>query len=152
MPQKRNFNWDRKPGRNPQFLPGFSILNLFLTNYAIWRSLIKGIRMIEKKVIYYTLENGNSPFKDWLKKLDNLSRAIVVRFIQRVATGGARKSVKALKDGIFEIKITHGPGYRVYFAEDGNEIIILLVGGDKKTQTRDIDKAKEFWRNYGKQT
>ena len=108
--------------------------------------------MIEKKVIYYTLENGNSPFKDWLKKLDNLSRAIVVRFIQRVATGGARKSVKALKDGIFEIKITHGPGYRVYFAEDDNEIIILLVGGDKKTQTRDIDKAKEFWRTYGKQT
>ena len=108
--------------------------------------------MIEKKVIYYTLENGNSPFKDWLKKLDNLSRAIVVRFIQRVASGGARKSIKALKDGIFEIKITHGPGYRVYFAEDGNDIIILLIGGDKKTQTRDIDKAKEFWRTYGKQT
>lgn len=108
--------------------------------------------MIEKQVIYYTLENGNSPFRDWLKKLDNLSRAIVVRFIQRVASGGARKSIKALKDGIFEIKITHGPGYRVYFAEDGNDIIILLIGGDKKTQTRDIDKAKEFWRNYGKQT
>ncbi|USN48721.1 MAG: type II toxin-antitoxin system RelE/ParE family toxin [Pseudobdellovibrionaceae bacterium] len=108
--------------------------------------------MIEKQVIYYTLENGNSPFRDWLKKLDNLSRAIVVRFIQRVASGGARKSIKALKDGIFEIKITHGPGYRVYFAEDGNDIIILLIGGDKKTQTRDIDKAKEFWRTYGKQT
>ena len=93
--------------------------------------------MIEKKVIYYATENGGSPFKDWLKKLDNLSRAIVVRFVQRVATGGAKKSIKALKDGIFEIKITHGPGYRVYYAEDGDEIIILLVGGDKKTQSRD---------------
>ena len=100
--------------------------------------------MIEKKVIYYTAENGSSPFSDWLRKLDNLSRAIVVRFIQRVATGGAKKSIKALKDGIFEIKITHGPGYRVYFAEDGDEIIILLVGGDKKTQSRDIEKAKEL--------
>ena len=106
--------------------------------------------MIDKKVIYYATENGSSPFKDWLKKLDNLSRAIVVRFIQRIATGGAKKSIKALKDGIFEIKITHGPGYRVYYAEDGDEIIILLVGGDKKTQSRDIEKAKEYWRNYGK--
>lgn len=106
--------------------------------------------MIEKKVIYYTLENGSSPFADWLKKLDNLSRAIVVRFVQRVATGSAKKSIKALKDGIYEIKITHCPGYRVYFAEDGDEIIILLVGGDKKTQSRDINKAKEYWRNYGK--
>lgn len=106
--------------------------------------------MINKKVIYYTLENGESPFENWLKKLDNLSRAIVVRFVQRVATGGAKKSIKALKDGIFEIKITHGPGYRVYFAEDGDEIIILLVDGDKKTQSRDIDKAKEYWKNYGK--
>ena len=106
--------------------------------------------MINKKVIYYALENGRSPFKDWLQKLDNLSKAIVVRFIQRVAAGGAKKSVKGLKGGIFEIKITHGPGYRVYFAEDGDEIIILLVGGDKKTQSRDIDKAKEYWRDYGK--
>ena len=106
--------------------------------------------MINKKVIYYSLENGESPFENWLKKLDNLSRAIVVRFVQRVANGGAKKSIKALKGGIFEIKITHGPGYRVYFAEDGDEIIILLVGGDKKTQSRDIDKAKEYWRNYGK--
>ena len=106
--------------------------------------------MINKKIIYYTLENGESPFENWLKKLDNLSRAIVVRFVQRVATGGAKKSIKALKDGIFEIKITHGPGYRVYFAEDGDEIIILLVDGDKKTQSRDIDKAKEYWKNYGK--
>lgn len=106
--------------------------------------------MINKKIIYYTLENGDSPFENWLMKLDKLSRAIVVRFVQRVATGGAKKSIKALKDGIFEIKITHGSGYRVYFAEDGDEIIILLVGGDKKTQSRDIDKAKEYWRNYGK--
>lgn len=106
--------------------------------------------MIQKRVVYYTLTNENSPFEDWLKALDNLSRAIVVRFIQRVAAGGAKKSIKALKDGIFEIKINHGPGYRVYFAEDGDEIIILLLAGDKKTQGRDIQKAKEYWRSYGK--
>lgn len=106
--------------------------------------------MIIKKIKYFVAENGSSPFEDWLNKLDNIAQAIVSRFIHRVAKGGAKKSIKALKDGVFEIKITHGPGYRVYFAEDGNELIILLVGGDKKTQSRDIDKAKELWRNYGK--
>jgi putative addiction module killer protein len=106
--------------------------------------------MIQKKVIYYAFRSGHSPFKDWLKRLDNLSRAIVIRFIQRVATGGAKKSVKALRDGIFEIKITYGPGYRVYFAEDGDKVILLLIAGDKKTQARDIQKAKEYWRSYGK--
>ncbi len=106
--------------------------------------------MIIKKIKYFVTENGNSPFEDWMNKLDNVAQAIVFRFIQRVAKGGAKKSIKVLKDGVFEIKITHGPGYRVYFAEDGNEFIILLVGGDKKTQSRDIDKAKELWRNYGK--
>ena len=106
--------------------------------------------MIIKKIIYFVTENGSSPFEDWLNKLDNVSQAIVSRFVHRVAKGGAKKSIKALKDGVFEIKITHGPGYRVYFAEDGNELIILLVGGDKKTQSRDIDKAKDLWRNYGK--
>ena len=67
-----------------------------------------------------------------------------------MAKGGAKKSIRALKDGVFEIKIPYGPGYRVYFAEDGKSLIILLVGGDKKTQNRDIEKAKEIWRNYGK--
>ena len=74
----------------------------------------------------------------------------MIRLIQRVASGGAKKSVKSLKNGIYEIKTPHGPGYRVYFAEDQGEIIILLAGGDKKTQGRDIEKAKEYWRNYGK--
>ena len=106
--------------------------------------------MNNKKVKYFVKENGSSPFEDWLNKLEIKLQAIVVRFIQRVAQGGSKKSIKALKDGIFEIKINYGPGYRLYFAEDGNEIIILLVGGDKKTQNSDIDKAKELWRNYGK--
>ena len=106
--------------------------------------------MIIKKIIYFVTENGSSPFEDWFSKLDKLARVIIIRTIQRVAKGGAKKSIKALKDGVFEIKISSGPGYRVYFAEDGNDIIVLLIAGDKKTQSRDIDKAKEYWRNYGK--
>ena len=52
---------------------------------------------------------------------------------------------------LFEIKIPHGPGLRVYFGEDGDKIILLLVGGDKRSQSRDIKKAKEYWSNYVKQ-
>ncbi len=103
-----------------------------------------------KKVRYFVTENGKSPFEDWLNRLDNSVQAIVVRLIQRIAKSGAKESIRTLKDGIFEIKIPYGPGYRIYFAEDGKDLIILLIGGDKKTQNRDIEKAKEIWRNYGK--
>ena len=103
-----------------------------------------------KKVRYFVTENGKSPFEDWLNRLDNSVQAIVVRLIQRIAKSEAKESIRTLKDGIFEIKIPYGPGYRIYFAEDGKDLIILLIGGDKKTQNRDIEKAKEIWRNYGK--
>ena len=95
-------------------------------------------------------ENGISPFETWFEKLEQTTRAIIARSIQKVAQGGGKASVRSLKAGIFEIKISYGPGYRVYFAEEGNEIIILLIGGDKKSQGRDIRKAKDFWSSYGK--
>lgn len=104
---------------------------------------------MKKSVHYYTKNNGKSPFLDWINSLDIKQQVIVDRYIQRVARGGARKSVKNLKDGVFEIKIPYSSGLRVYFGEDGNKIILLLVGGDKKTQNRDIKKAKEYWRYYG---
>lgn len=106
--------------------------------------------MISKNVLYYVTENGKTPFLDWINNLDIGSQIIVDRLIQRVAQGGAKKSIKNLKDGIFEIKIPHASGFRVYFGEDGKKIILLLIGGDKKTQNRDIKKAKEYWRDYGK--
>lgn len=106
--------------------------------------------MATKKILYYVTENGKSPFLEWINDLDMKSEIIVDRLIQRVAQGGAKKSIKSLKDGVFEIKIPHASGLRVYFAEDGKTVIVLLVGGDKKTQTRDIKKAKEYWSNYGK--
>jgi len=92
---------------------------------------------------------GKTPFLDWISSLDMKSEIIVDRFIQRVAQGGAKKSIKSLKGGVFEIKIQHGPGLRVYFGENDGPALVLLTGGDKKTQSRDIKKAKEFWSNYG---
>lgn len=106
--------------------------------------------MASKRVVYYVTKNGTAPFEDWLNKLPSPTQAVIMRMVQRVASGGAKKSVAALKGGIFEIKIPRGPGYRVYFAESGNQLIVLLAGGDKKLQRHDIKKAKAYWSSYGK--
>ncbi len=107
--------------------------------------------MATKDVYYYVLQSGKSPFLEWINSLDLQKQIIVDRYIQRVAQEGAGKSIKNLKDGVFEIKISYGGGLRVYFGEEKNKIILLLIGGDKKTQGKDIKKAKKYWREYGKQ-
>lgn len=104
--------------------------------------------MTKKIVKYYETETGESPFLRWIKKQDTTTRTIVIKYIERVAKGSSLKNIKALKDGIFEIKIFYGSGLRVYFAEEGECIILLLIGGDKSSQQSDIKKAKEYWRNY----
>ena len=71
-----------------------------------------------KSIHYYIKNNGKSPFLDWVNSLDIKQQVIVDRYIQRVAQGGARKSVKSLKDGVLEIKIPYSSGLRVYFGED----------------------------------
>jgi putative addiction module killer protein len=55
---------------------------------------------------------------------------------------------RGIGEGVFELRIDFGPGYRIYFGLDGSELVVLLIGGTKKTQQRDIDTAKHYWRNY----
>jgi putative addiction module killer protein len=55
---------------------------------------------------------------------------------------------RGVGEGVFELRIDLGPGYRVYFGEDGERLVILLIAGTKRTQRRDIEAAKQFWRNY----
>ncbi len=57
---------------------------------------------------------------------------------------------KAVGDGVLELRMDFGPGYRVYFAEDGPDVVLLLLGGDKSTQDKDIETAKTYWREYRK--
>jgi len=59
---------------------------------------------------------------------------------------------KFVGDGVHELRIAYGPGYRVYFGREGNFVVILLSGGDKGSQTRDITKAKEFWLDYNRRS
>ena len=102
------------------------------------------MKRIEK---FQTLE-GKEPFQEWIDEVDSFVQAKIYAYIDRVALGAAKKNIKSLGDGIFEIKITYGSGYRVYFGQAGLKIVLLLLGGDKGSQKRDIIKAKEYWRIY----
>ena len=103
-----------------------------------------------KKVEFYQTATGKQPCREWLDSLEVSIRRKVLAYITRVAGGGSKKNIRALGDGIFEVKVDHGPGFRVYFAEVGTVLILLLVGGDKSSQFRDIQQAKDYWRTYEK--
>ncbi len=97
----------------------------------------------------YVAPSGKKPYVSWEKKLDRQTRGIVAARIARLKIGnlGDCKALAKAK-GIYELRIHHGAGYRVYFGKKKQAIVILLCGGDKGTQKKDIQKAKMFWEEY----
>ena len=86
-------------------------------------------------------------FVEWLDSLRDIrAKARVLVRIERLAAGNPG-DVKPISEGVSELRIDYGPGYRVYFKKRGRELVILLAGGDKSTQTRDIKKALRLARN-----
>lgn len=98
------------------------------------------------KIITYTTSRGKSPFWDWESTLDTKVQAIVANRIDRLRLGnmGDCKPIKGAA-GIKELRINFGPGYRIYIGMHGTTIVVLLAGGDKGSQERDIEKAKQYW-------
>ena len=93
------------------------------------------------------VESGKSPFADWFNALNAVTAARVDKYVRRLETGNF-SSAKSLREGVFELKMDFGPGYRVYFGRDGKTIIILLGGGSKRRQSADIAAAIERWKRY----
>ena len=88
-------------------------------------------------------------FAQWLKRLkDSNARSRINVLIRRISLMGNLGDCKPVGDGVSELRIDCGPGYRLYFAQRGREIILLLIGGDKSSQKRDIEKAKELNGHY----
>ena len=88
-------------------------------------------------------------FNKWLNKLnDNKARFKINTRIRRIAAQNHFGDSKPVGGGIFELRINYGPGYRVYYAQRGEEIILLLVGGNKSSQQSDIEKAKNILAKY----
>ena len=87
-------------------------------------------------------------FSKWLYKLKDIQGKVsILRRVDRMKKGNFG-DFKSIGDGIYELRFTIGPGYRVYYTQKGDEIIILLVGGDKSTQSKDIEKAKELLKEF----
>ena len=98
-------------------------------------------------VLYYQTATGGAPCLQWLEGLrDARGRAAIRIRINRLMNGNFL-NCKSLGGGLFELKISVGPGYRVYFGEDG-DTVVLLKGGDKNTQPQDIAKARQYWSEY----
>jgi len=101
-----------------------------------------------REVLEYETEAGKCPFRDWLSSLKDIrGRALIRKRINRVRSGNLGNT-RSVGSGVFELKIDFGPGYRVYYGEDGPTIVVLLCGGDKKSQNKDIDHAKAYWKDY----
>lgn len=99
---------------------------------------------------YYLEDDGSAPFTEWLTNLrDRDAHARISARLNRLKLGNFG-SVKALGDGVCEMKIDYGPGYRLYYAMQGKSIVLLLIGGDKSTQKQDIKRAKTFWQRQQK--
>lgn len=95
----------------------------------------------------YVTDAGASPFGDWFDDLDSAAAARVTVAVTRIGRG-AVSNVKGVGDGVFEFRIDAGPGYRIYFGRDGDRLVILVGGGTKRRQDRDIEAAKARWAHY----
>lgn len=100
---------------------------------------------------YVTLSRKN-PFSKWLLGLRDIHARAKIRIRLNRLRAGNFGDVKSVGQGISELRITYGPGYRVYFARENNVIVLLLCGGDKSSQTTDIKQAKEYWIDYKKRS
>lgn len=99
------------------------------------------------EIRYYVAAGGRQPFAGWFADLEPVARAKVTRAIARLELGHV-SNVKSVGEGVLECRIDFGPGYRVYFGRDGEALVILLTGGTKKRQQRDIDAARAYWQDY----
>ena len=97
----------------------------------------------------YLRVDGTCPFQAWFEDLDDVANARVTRFLTRLEQGNT-SNVKPVGEGVSELKVDFGPGYRVYFAMDGRTLVILLGGGTKKRQNDDIAAAQDAWADYKK--
>jgi putative addiction module killer protein len=101
-----------------------------------------------RKIKNYIDEHGNEPFGKWISGLrDGDGRSRINVRIRRIEKYGNFGDCGPVGDGVHELVVDAGPGYRVYFGEDGDDLI-LLGGGDKSTQSSDIKKAKQRWSDF----
>ena len=101
------------------------------------------------EVLEYLDWNGRSPYAEWFESLSAQAAAKVAVAITRLAQGNF-SNVKGVGGGVYECRVNFGPGFRIYLGKDGERMVILLAGGTKKRQQKDIEDAKARWQDYKK--
>jgi putative addiction module killer protein len=100
------------------------------------------------EIRHYLTSDGKDVFLDWLRRVrDPIAKVQIVRRINRVEQGSFGDH-RFCRDGVWELRIDTGAGYRIYYAQAGSRIVLLLAGGDKRTQNADIDRAVERWHDW----
>lgn len=100
------------------------------------------------ELLDYLTSEGRDPYAEWLAGLaDRDARARVLARTQRLR-GGVFGDCKPLREGVWELRIDYGPGYRVYYAQAGRRLVLLLIGGDKRRQRADIGIAVRYWQDW----
>lgn len=108
--------------------------------------------MSEIAILHYRTVEGRFPYRDWIRSIaDKKARAAVLARVDRLAFG-AFGDWKNTGEGVFELRVHLGPGYRVYFGRQGSKVVILLCGGDKRSQNSDIKQARKYWKDYETRT
>lgn len=103
---------------------------------------------MEIEIEFYITPSGRNPFDDWFESLREMhTKSKILTRLARLKLGNFG-DCKSLGDEIAELRIHYGPGIRIYYSKVGNKVILLLCGGDKGSQSRDIDKAKEYLKEY----
>lgn len=104
----------------------------------------------ERQIQTYEQANGHCPFEEWVRGLkDKKAKAILFQRIDRIRLGNFG-DCRSLGRGVYELKISWGPGLRVYYGLEGARIVLLLCGGDKASQFKDILKARQLWEEFKK--
>jgi len=107
---------------------------------------------VSKTIIVYRDKTGKEPFTKWLYRLkDDGNRRHILARLRRIEQGNYG-DCKHIENGVFELRLFFGPGYRIYFGEDGNTLVILLCGGNKSSQAGDTQKALRYWNEYKSKT
>ncbi len=105
-----------------------------------------------RKINRYITPDGKIPILEWTASLRDLrAKSKISQRLDRLQTGNLG-DYKFVGDGVYELRIDYGGGYRIYFGQVGSVVILLLCGGDKSSQNKDIRKAKEYWRDYEQRT
>ncbi|MGK7902221.1 MAG: type II toxin-antitoxin system RelE/ParE family toxin [Hormoscilla sp.] len=101
-----------------------------------------------REIRSYITIDGRVPFEEWLNSRRDFTAVVKIeKRLDRIRLGHLG-NYRSVGEGVYELRIDYGPGYRVYFGQIGTRIVILLCGGDKSSQQQDIRKAKEYWRDY----